>query len=146
MVEMDCASFILATLLNSGGTFESATKLQKIAFLSIYENGLEVFTDFTWHHYGPFSRELQEEVDTLARKNLVKEKSINRTSYLGNDYTVKRLSLTPQGKEIAERIVVAMNAKNKKALLETIDKYGNRHLSQILQYVYSAYSPEDLEQ
>lgn len=141
---MDCESFILATLLNSGGTFESATKLQKIAFLSIYENGLEVFTDFIWHHYGPFSRELQDEVDNLARKRLVIEESITRTSYLGNEYTVKRLSLTPQGKEIAESIVANMDGKNKRALLETLDKFGSRYLSQILQYVYSAYSPEDL--
>ena len=143
---MDCKSFILATLLNSGGTFESATKLQKIAFLSIYENSLEAFTEFTWHHYGPFSRELQEEVETLSGEKLVEERIINRTSYQGNEYAVKRLSLTPKGKEVAESIVAAMNDKNKKALLETIDKYGSRHLSQILQYVYTTYSPEDLAQ
>jgi uncharacterized protein YwgA len=143
---MDCKSFILATLLNSGGIFESATKLQKLAFLSIYENGLEAFTNFTWHHYGPFSRELQEEVDTLARETLVNEKSINRISYHGNEYTVKCLILTPRGKEVAESIIATMSERNKKALLETIDKYGNKHLSQILQYVYTAYSPEDFEQ
>jgi uncharacterized protein YwgA len=131
-------------LLNSGGTFESATKLQKIAFLSIYESGLEAFTEFTWHHYGPFSRELQEEVDALAEDDLINERSIDRISYLGNEYTVKCLSLTARGKEVAESIVATMTDKNKKALLETIDKYGSKHLSQILQYVYTAYSPEDL--
>ena len=146
MTEMDCKSFILATLLNSGGTFESATKLQKIAFLSIYENCLEVFTTFKWHNYGPFSRELQEEVETLAKEKIVDEESINRTSYLGNEYTVKRLSLTTQGKEIAQCVVATIDAKNRQALLDTIDKFGDKHLSQILQYVYTAYSPEDLSQ
>jgi len=146
LIELDCKSFILATLLNSGGCFESATKLQKIAFLSIYENGLEVFTEFTWHHYGPFSRELQEEVNELAKENLVNDESISRVSYLGNRYAVQRLTLTPEGKELAKNIVANMTSKNKQALLETIDKYCNRHLSQILQYVYSAYSPEDLSQ
>ena len=144
MVEMDCKSFILATLLNSGGTFESATKLQKIAFLSVYEKGLESFTDFTWHHYGPFSRELQDEVGVLAFDDLITEKSITRTSYLGTEYTVKSLSLTKKGKKEAECIVGKITYENKKALLETIDRYGSKHLSQILQYVYSAYSPEDL--
>ena len=143
---MDCKSFILATLLNSGGTFESATKLQKIAFLSIYEQGLEAFTNFIWHHYGPFSRELQEEVETLVREKLVDERAINRTSYQGNEYTVKRLSLTSHGKRVAENIISSMDTKNKKALLETIDRFSGRHLSQILQYVYAAYSPEDLSQ
>jgi uncharacterized protein YwgA len=146
LVELDCKSFILATLLNSGGTFESATKLQKIAFLSIYENGLEAFTDFIWHNYGPFSREIQEEVDVLSQEDLINEESISRVSYLGNEYTVKRLSLTNKGKEVAESVIAKMNEKNKTALLETIDKFGNKHLSQILQYVYTAYSPEDLSQ
>jgi uncharacterized protein YwgA len=142
---MDCKSFILATLLNSGGTFESATKLQKIAFLAIYENGLETFTEFIWHHYGPFSRELQEAVGTLSREGLVNDESIERTSYSGSIYTIKRLSLTPRGKESAKNIVASMESKNKVALLETIDRYESKPLSIILQYVYTAYSPEDLQ-
>lgn len=144
MIEMDCASFILATLLNSGGTFESATKLQKLAFLSIYESGLESFTGFKWHYYGPYSKELQDTVETLTEEGLVTEKSIDRISYSGNEYTVKRLSLTLEGREVAEAIVAEINNQDKAALFETIDKYGNKPLSKILEYVYNAYSPEDL--
>ncbi len=143
---MNCRSFILATLLNSGGSFESATKLQKVAFLSIYENGLETFTTFKWHHYGPYSKELQETTEALSREGLVIEESINRTSYSGNDYTVKKLSLTKKGMEQALPLTKQLKDKDKISLLETIDKYGDRPLSRILEYVYSAYSPEDLEE
>lgn len=140
---MNCSQFILATLLNCGGVFESATKLQKIAFLSIHENNLEAFTDFTWYHYGPFSRELQNTVEELSENGLVIEEELNRTSYSGHEYTLKRLSLTPKGKQIANTIVAEMNMNNKSSLLETIDKYGDKSLGKILQYVYRAYSPDD---
>jgi len=140
---MNCNQFILATLLNSGGIFESVTKLQKIAFLSIYENGLETFTEFTWHRYGPFSRELQDSVETLDKEGLVIEEELNRISYSGNEYTVKRLSLTQKGRQMAVSVFADMDIPNKTSLLETIDKYGNKSLGKIIQYVYTAYSPED---
>ena len=141
---MNCTSFILATLLNSGGTFESATKLQKIAFLSTHENRLDSFTNFKWHHYGPYSEELEDTVKTLARDGLLTEESINRTSYSGNEYTIKRLGLTPKGVDNAIAEVRKMSLKNREVLFDTLDKYGNKPLSKILEYVYNAYSPEDL--
>jgi uncharacterized protein YwgA len=141
---VNCASFILTTILNSGGTFESSTKLQKIAFLSIYENGMEAFTEFKWHHYGPYSNELQDAVDVLSEEGLIIEESLDRVSYSGKPYTVKRLSLTPKGRIIANSRLNEINSKNKTALFDTIDKYGNKPLSKILEYVYNAYSPEDL--
>ncbi len=134
----------MATILSSGGTFESATKLQKLAFLSMYENGMECFTDFKWHYYGPFSRELEDTVEGLKRNDLLVEETLNRTSYSGNDYTVKKLSLTPKGKAIAAATIRGMNTKNKTALDDTLDKYGGKPLSKILEYVYNAYNPEDL--
>lgn len=144
MARMNSRQFILATILNSGGVFESATKLQKLAFLSIYENNLEAFTDFTWYHYGPFSRELQNTVQELSNDQLVVEEEITRTSFSGNEYTLKRISLTPEGNQVARRVIEEMDPRNKTALLESIDKYGHKALSNIIQYVYSAYSPEDL--
>ncbi|MGA2385464.1 MAG: hypothetical protein ABSG33_02905 [Candidatus Bathyarchaeia archaeon] len=134
----------MATVLNSGGTFESATKLQKLAFLSIYENGMECFAEFHWHYYGPFSRELEDAIEDLKREELLVEQSLNRTSYSGNEYTVKKLSLTPRGKAVASIIITEMSAKNKAALDDTMDEYGSKPLSKILEYVYNAYNPEDL--
>ena len=134
----------MATILNSGGCFESATKLQKIAFLSIYENGLEAFTEFKWHYYGPYSKEIQDTVENLVKKGIVFEESIDRVSYSGNPYTVTRLTLTPRGMEEAKLEMQRINPKNKSALFDTINKYGDRPLSKILEYVYNAYSPQDL--
>ena len=142
--DMNCSQFILATLLNSGGVFESATKLQKIGFLSIYEKGLEAFTEFSWYHYGPFSKELQDTVETLNNEGLVIEEKLNRVSSSGNEYIIKRLTLTQKGKQKAKSVIAEMNGPNKLSLFETINQYGNKSLGKILQYVYSAYSPEDL--
>lgn len=141
---MDCTSFILTTLLNSGGTFESATKLQKIAFLSTHEGRLKPFTSFIWHYYGPYSKELDETIDALVKEGSITEESIDRTSYSGNEYTIKRLSLTPKGIKLAKAGVCKISQDNREALFETIDKYGGKPLSKILDYVYKAYGPEDL--
>ena len=143
MVEMDCAIFILATLLNSGGKFESATKLQKLAFLSIYENGMDPFTNFKWHHYGPYSKELQDTVNILTEEGLVNEETIERISYSGNLYTVKRLTLTPEGRAKINDEIDVVDEKSKVALVKTLAQYGNKPLARILDYVYKAYNSQD---
>jgi uncharacterized protein YwgA len=141
--KMDCTAFILTTLLNSGGTFESATKLQKLAFLSINENGLEPFTNFKWHHYGPYSSDIQKTVDDLQEGGFVVEKLITRISYSGHKYTVKQLTLTQKGRKRAGEEVCKISDQNRAALFGTIEKYGNKPLTKILDYVYKAYSSED---
>jgi uncharacterized protein YwgA len=141
---MDCTSFILATLLNSSGIFESVTKLQKLAFLSIYEHGLERFTSFKWHYYGPFSTDIQNTINDLEEKGILSEKELNRVSCSGNEYTIKQFTLTMKGRRLAERWNTKISKENRIALVETIEEYGSRPLAEILDYVYKAYSPEDL--
>lgn len=141
---IDCRSFILSLLQVYGGTIESATKIQKLAFLSIRENGLTPFTNFKWHYYGPFSKEIQDTVDVLKSQEIVSEEEINRVSYSGKEYTIKRLSLTAKGRRLAESENCRIGSDNEAALLETIEKYGDKPLAKILDYVYKAYSPEDL--
>lgn len=140
---MDSKSFVLATILNSGGTFESATKLQKLAFLSIHENGLVPFANFKWHHYGPFSRELENTVGELNHKGLITEKEIKRTSYFGDNYNIKKMCLTPKGLRVIQKVLPSINKSDIKALSITIRQYGNKPLSTILEYVYNAYKSED---
>jgi len=141
---MDCKSFILALLRVYGGTIESATKIQKLAFLSIRERGFEPFTSFKWHYYGPFSKEIQDTVEALESQRIVSEKEINRVSYSGKEYTIKRLSLTAKGRRLAESEDYRIDPNNEGALLGTVEEYGNKPLAKILDYVYKAYSPEDL--
>lgn len=140
---LDCPTFILVLLYNCGGSFESATKLQKIAFLSVFENGLEPFTHFKWHHYGPYSEELQKTVENLSEQRLVVEKQLNRTSFSGDAYTIRKLSLTEKGKQLIEEEISAIDAKDKQALTRTIEQYADQPLSRILDYVYKAYNPRD---
>ena len=78
------------------------------------------------------------------KKGIVVEESIDRVSYSGNPYTVTRLTLTPKGMEEAKLEMQRINSKNKTALFDTIKQYGDRPLSKILEYVYNAYSPQDL--
>ena len=143
-MRVNCRSFVF-TLLNAyGGTIESVTKIQKLAFLSIRENGLEPFTSFRWHYYGPYSKDIQDAINTLKEEGIVSEKEFCRTSYSGDEYTIKRLSLTAKGRRLAENQSGGFGGENKAALLKTIEKYGNKPLAKILDYVYKAYSPEDL--
>jgi uncharacterized protein YwgA len=141
--KMDCGSFILITLLNAGGTFGSVTKLQKLAFLSIQETDIESFTEFKWHLYGPFSKEIEDTIDALHTQGILVEKEISRMNHFGDEYTVKQLSLTTKGRKLAENKIGEINECEKKAILATIDKYGDRPLAQILDYVYKAYDAKD---
>ncbi len=141
--KMDCTSFILTMLLNSGEAFESVTRLQKLAFLSIQETDIKPFTRFKWHLYGPFSREIEDTIDVLERQGILVEKEISRMNHFGDEYIVKRLSLTLEGRKVAEDCIGRINEHEKTNILAIINKYGDRPLAQILDYVYKAYDAKD---
>lgn len=141
---MNSEDFILLLLTEYGGSLESVTKLQKMAFLSIYEGGVSPFTDFEWYHYGPYSRELQEVVELLDEGGLISEEEERKTSYFGDIYTVKTLRLTPRGKRALEEKMSNIDSEERRAIRNILRQYGDRPLSKLLDYVYKAYSPSDL--
>lgn len=140
---IDCESFVLAVLNEFGGSFESATRLQKLAFLSIYENRIPHFTEFRWYRYGPYSIDLTNAVNSLHERGLINIEDIQGVSRFGDEYTVRRISFTERGSHQLPKLV-QLDSDEIISLRKTIRQYGHQNLSDLLGYVYGAYSPEDL--
>ena len=112
-----------------GGTF-----IQKLFFL--IEN--ELFTDldlnYIKYHYGPFSRDLRNDVDELVEQGLIRE-SINIShGHEGHCY-----ELTAKGKNEIQSITDSIDKKKVKELQEFCSQYINYKPSELLRLVYSKY-------
>ena len=90
----------LALLAASDGEVRGKTRLQKLAFLTeqeLIEHGIDPH-EFVPYDYGPFSKDLMEDVETLESEGLVK---INvRQTFGGDDRYDYRL--TKHGREAYE--------------------------------------------
>lgn len=65
-------------LLGALGEISGRKKLQKIVYI-LNSQGHDISFDFRYHQYGPYSAELQSELNRLAASGLVSEQIINNT-------------------------------------------------------------------
>lgn len=66
----------LATLLRAVGSIEGRKKLQKIVHI-LQEFGVPFDVRYGYHHYGPFSEELQEALQSFKHDGLIKEEPVS---------------------------------------------------------------------
>jgi len=64
--------YLLLNLFNITGKIEGRKKLQKTVYL-LGCSGLDMPLDYEYHYYGPYSSQLQEEVDYLVDHGLLEE-------------------------------------------------------------------------
>jgi len=118
------------------------TRFQKLVFLAQEEldRPLESY-EFDSHKYGPFSKELYDDIDDLVEKGLatVKKESTN----LGEDKQVYRL--TEEGEtRLKNQIVRGEFGVDVGELSDTVRDYDDMGLWPLLKYVYREY-PEMAE-
>ncbi len=63
-------------IIDTVGELKSRKKIQKIVYL-LQQKGLPFNENFSLHHYGPYSPELQIEIDRLTDGGLIKQESID---------------------------------------------------------------------
>ncbi len=73
----------LAELISMAGCIEGRKKLQKIVFI-LKNKGAPFQEKFTYHYFGPYSSELQLEIDEMTERGLIHESQ----SGLGYQYAV----------------------------------------------------------
>jgi uncharacterized protein YwgA len=135
--------FILLLLSQTNGRIESETRVQKLAFLSTKEKGIPCFTSFIWEKYGPLSVELWDTAKQMQRNGLLKIRKENRTTFMGDRYTVKIFELTSKG--TSEALDVERHFSPEACSIKELHfEYGRLPLDRLLNYVHSAYSPSDL--
>lgn len=135
--------FVLMLLDASKGILESETRIQKLAFLGIQEEGLPRFTHFVWEKYGPLSKEMWRTLHKMEREGLLDIREEKRTTFMGDPYKLRIFELTEEGHREASELERIHD--NEFILVNKLFiKYGDEPLDSLLNYVHTAYSPDDL--
>ena len=86
---MEREKVVVALLKAAGGQLDGRVRLQKIAYL-LHQLGMESDFRFDYHHYGPFSRDLDNALADAEAFGLVKE-DFGRREIDGARYSIFKL-------------------------------------------------------
>lgn len=126
-------------LLEIAGKIDGKTKLQKLMFLAETERGAPTTYKFEKYHYGPFSFELSDDLDALAKTGFVSEEKNGYGSSDGNLMIKCTFSLTQDGKKELKENEAVLDANGIKIFEEVTKRWNNTPLDSILKYVYQKY-------
>lgn len=118
-------SYLLEILTNVGD-IKGRKKFQKIVHL-LENKGMEPIYRYKYYHYGPYSSDLQLEIDLLVHKGLVKEEFENGT------YSYK---ITDKGTEFKEKVSAYNNINIDKDLLIKLNEKDASFLELLSTYVF----------
>lgn len=123
------------------------THLQKMLFLSdlIFTkkyNGPLTKLQFEKYHYGPFSVEVNDYVDSLKKRNFISSKEMFFNDDSGKTYT---RFYKKKGGSVKSFLLKEIGADKLVSLDEVIDSFGNASLQQVLDVVYSLQMVKDSE-
>ena len=86
---MEREQVVVALLKAAGGQLDGRVRLQKIAYL-LHQLGMESDFQFDYHHYGPFSRDLDNALADAEAFGLVEE-NFGRREIDGARYSIFKL-------------------------------------------------------
>ncbi len=146
-VMLDKRDFLLL-LLHVKGKSDKANevvrgrlKLMKLVFLLDKEENIreysKSFYEFESLNYGPFSKELLQDLDVLVQEGLVEEKSQEVNTPIGSIMRRSDYELTEKGIELVETI--AGDASIIEKITRIKKKYNRMDTEKILTYVYTKY-------
>ena len=121
---------------DGGRPIEGRTRLQKFVFLAQVEGGVAPAYRYIPFDHGPYSRDLQNDLDELIREGLAAE----AIEDFGEGRMRYSYSLTPWGAEIARKVLSSRHAEWDRPFraLEAVKRgYRGQSLPSILQDVYA---------
>jgi len=104
----DLELLILALKNSSEAVIEGRTKLQKMVFLLKEMHGVNFSYNFTPYFYGPYSLDLQTDMDYLVSLGLVEETRESTASGIRYNY-----ELTEEGSRLADSLKSKYGGKTK---------------------------------
>ena len=110
------------------GKIEGRTRLEKVVYL-LKQLGRVNFTyEFVPYHYGPYSRELVEDLDQLEEFGLVDE-VMNTDEYgvIRYDYL-----LTNEGAQLVEEIQLKLGKDELRNLMKAYDEWKDRRTYELI--------------
>ena len=127
------------------GEIRGKTKLQKLVFL--LDKELNIIKDqgynFVPYKYGPFSKELIEDVEMLILTGLVETKEEVK-EFNGEEVTIAIYKLTDRGKNIARRIYDELTDEEKRRI-NKLKEFNTMSARSLTEYVHRRY-PEYVAQ
>ncbi|KXA95608.1 hypothetical protein AKJ36_00120 [candidate division MSBL1 archaeon SCGC-AAA259I07] len=123
---------------NEGEAVEGRTRFQKMIFLAQKQSdeiqSVEKY-DFIPYDYGPFSKELYDDIDELVERGIVKERTKTRNGKKKYFY-----ELSEKGREIIRSKLQDENFKEIERTIEEIkSEFNSMELPKLLDIVYSRY-------
>ena len=109
------------------------TVAMKSAFLLQQEAGLNLGYDFIPYKYGPFSKEVYEDIEELEKNLLVERVKPKK------DLEMTEIRLIEEFKDWTEKIIDSLPEDIKEIVKAYIEKYGKMELNELLDYVYAKY-------
>ncbi len=109
------------------------TMAMKSAFLLQQEAGLNLGYNFIPYKYGPFSKEVYEDLEELEKNLLVERVKPKK------DLEMTEIKLLDEFKDWTERIINNLPQKIKYEIKTYTEKYGKMNLNELLDYVYAKY-------
>ncbi|MEE9115356.1 MAG: hypothetical protein V3U09_00480 [Thermoplasmata archaeon] len=118
------------------GEIRGRTRFEKLLYLQKDELRFTEgnFYSFKWEHYGPFSKNLLDDLEDLVDKGLITEEimRIARKSDVANLYIY---ALTADGRELIPRILDELPSRTLEEL-ESLRVFNEMPLVKLLSYVY----------
>ena len=113
----------ICQLLKECKKIRGRKRFQKLVFLAKIA-GIPFKETFEWNNYGPFSKELAQEIDTLCKLDLIEE-DINNSEYY---YT-----LTKKGEEFLDEMWSKVSDKYERLskILPTLNEYDTQDLEKL---------------
>jgi DNA-binding PadR family transcriptional regulator len=162
-LERDDVLLLLLLALSKGGTSKvpSITRIEKLMFLLQEETGfsgkLRDKFDFRAWKFGPFSKEIYEDLDLLSTLELVDVEERDLANYMefteqdelieserGEPIIEKVFTLTDRGKRVAEKLKSLISEKDWSEIESLRRRFETSSLTRLIQYVYYKY-PETTE-
>ncbi|MEL1133816.1 hypothetical protein AAC978_01420 [Desulfitobacterium sp. THU1] len=101
-------------------------KIQKIVFI-LENDGMDAPYKYSYHHYGPYSAQLQEEIDFLVQHNLLEEITKNGT------YEYK---ITDEGRKFSKQIKKGQEVAVNDDLLLKLNNESPQFLEMLSTYIF----------
>lgn len=123
----------------SGESIEGRTRLQKLIFLiqkranKNKNSGIPDEYEFVPYDYGPFSKEIYDDIDKLVSRGLVEE----RPEKLDDGVITYNYTLTDKGREFVRENNLLASAPDE--LNAVASSFGDSELDDIIDFVYDNY-------
>ncbi len=127
----------LAVLYADGQQVEGITRMQKLVFLAereLRDLDEEEFYDFEPYDYGPFSKELYADIESLAEEGYVEEEEVETPG----GKTKQVYDISNKGKALFNHLQDETNLAMDN-IEELKDQHNDKPLLQLIKHVYLEY-------